>query len=834
MNICIIQKNRKYFLSFVSLLLSIMLSSSSLVWALAEEEELFFVAQNAFDDGFYDVATRYLTQFLNEYPQSEKNIKAKLLLGQSYFFDGKYLKAFDNFQQLLGYSDSRDATLFWLGETYLKGSDYSQAEKHYRQLIEIYPNSSYTPQAYYSLAWTFWEQKKCDLARDTFSQLIQLFPTHKFTEDAFFKIGECEYNLTLYESAIKYFQDYILRFENSTRFDQAYFYIAEAYYYLGDFIKANTYYAKVENLSEDNKLILMAKVGTGWTYLKLRNFNQAQESFIEAERFSEEKSMPLDDIYLGQASLFAEMGENEKALKAYETLISTFPNSARIAEAYLGKGNILYIIENYSDAITTYKELIEKFSLEPNLQQVVEKSYFGLAWTYLKSGRIDLSIKSFEKIINRTKSKVVKVSALTQIGDAYQENGDLKKALEIYDRILKDFSDSLYTDYVQYQQALVFLKMNKIEAATFSLQTLQANFPNSKYLNDSNYYLALAYFKKGDWAAAKEQIELFLKKDHKTNDFLAEANYILASSLLNLEKAEKAVAVFQRVIKSYPQYSAIIKNSELGIAQCLYEMGKIKEAIKRFKILVYKYSKTETAQESLLWLGDHYLGISDFKNALKYYQELVVQLPNSTKINSVRYQLGQIYQEQGDLDQALNQYMLISDPADQQLFAKAKLAIADIFSKDLDPDAAVETYTKIATNCPGFKRDAYLRIGEVYTSHNKFKKAIDFYQKAIEEDEGLSDVTKAELQFLIGETYETLNQPDESIEAYLKIPYLYPEDTLWVVKAYLRAARIFENREEWENAQITYHKIIKHDTDELKFAQERLEWINENIFEANP
>ena len=78
------------------------ISNHSLVLgAQTEESELFLVAQKAFDDGFYDIAIRYIQEFFEKYPQTQKRIQAQLLLGQCYFFKGQYLKAFDMFQELL-------------------------------------------------------------------------------------------------------------------------------------------------------------------------------------------------------------------------------------------------------------------------------------------------------------------------------------------------------------------------------------------------------------------------------------------------------------------------------------------------------------------------------------------------------------------------------------------------------------------------------------------------------------------------------------------------------------------------------------------------------------
>ena len=66
------------------------------------------------------------------------------------------------------------------------------------------------------------------------------------------------------------------------------------------------------------------------------------------------------------------------------------------------------------------------------------------------------------------------------------------------------------------------------------------------------------------------------------------------------------------------------------------------------------------------------------------------------------------------------------------------------------------------------------------------------------------------------------------MDMWLFIPYLYADETAWIIKAYLRIGRIFEDKEEWEQAKKIYKKIIEYKTSELKIAQERIEWINEH------
>lgn len=811
---------------FVSLVVSFSQVTPSAFAGEDAEKELFFVAQSAFDDGFYDVAIRYIEDFLLKYPQSEKRVQAMQLSGQCYFFKSQYLKAFNAFQGLLQYSEFKDATLFWLGETYLKGLDYAQAEKNYKQVIDLYPDSDYVPQAYYSLGWTLFEQKKYKEAGEIFKKLIDKYPGHQLTEDASFKLAECSYNQGDYAGAIVLFKGYLLKFPQSNKLVQVDFNIAESYYYGEKFQEANIYYKKVEESASDPVLIVASLISQGWGHLKLKNYDAGIEAFDKAETLGQEKNVLNDEIFLGKASFYSETGENKKALDAYAKLIELFPKSTRIAESYLGMANVHYSMQQYPEAIRDYEAVIESGSADQknSNQEIVEKANFGLAWTYLKMGQIDKSIASFQSVLDKTKSTTVKVSALTQIGDAFQDTERWDKAVEIYDRILKDYPGSVYADYVQYRQGIALLKLAKIESATLAFQSLRQNFPKSKYLADIDYYLGVAYFKKSDWPTAIKSIETFLKNPNHPPDFIPEANYVLALSYLNMSKPDDAIKIFQKIIKIYPNDLAVVRNSEIGIAKAYHVKGDDKEAVKRFKLIIYKYPDTDSEADAMLWLAQYYFKAADYPQAIDHYQQILKRFKDMEKNGLVHYELGQAYELNKEFDKALSEYRRIPED-DKEMTAKAGLAIAGIFSKELAPDKAAETYQKIIDSNPDFRRDAYMKLAQVYRKAGNYDQEAETYAKALSASKGASGIDDVQLQFLTGDAYEAMSAWDKAVEAYLKVPYLYKDELGWAVKAYLRAARIFENNEDWENAKTTYQKVLTYQTEESKYAQERIDWI---------
>lgn len=823
------RRAKKYNLTIIVFFLMLSVLAGRKVCAENSAQEIFLIAQKAFDDGFYDVAIRYINQLTQDYPQTDKIIQANLILGQCYYFKHQYLKAFDIFQNLLKYPEFKDATLFWLGETYLKGSDYQNAENNYRQLIDIYPDSIYTPQAYYSLGWVYYEQSLFSKAKDTFQTLLKRFPTHQLAEDASFKLGESEYSAHNYKSTIEYFRNFIKGFEQATRHAEAYFYIGESYYYLEDYPNAIDYYAKAEQISKDNKLSLMSNLSLGWANLKLKNFSQAEIYFKKAMEFAQEKAIVSDDVFLGLANLYSETGKYKEALDAYTQLIENFPSSKRIAEAYLGKANTYYLLKNYEKAIETYESITYEIANDLTKQDILEKAYFGLAWANLKAGKIDASIKIFETIKDKTESKTVKISALTQIGDAYQDAEKLDKAIEIYDKILNEYQNSPYMDYVQYRQAIALLKQGKLESAALSFRTLESNFPQSNYLNDIKYYLAIAYFKKEDWANTIDQIQKFIIKTGSDNDLMAEAHYILGLSYFNLHDYAASLKTFEQTVKNYPLQLTIVRNANLYIAKCYFKVDDPKEAIKKFQQIILKYPDNDVAQDALIWLGDYNNNLSQFEEAISYYEQFIKQFPGSNKINLVKFELGRIYQFKNELHKAIELYKGIDSANGRELMAKAQLAIAEVFSKDLDPQSAIQNYRNIIQTSPEFARDAYIEIAEVLKSGSQEAKAIEEYRSALKMEQKFSKITNAELQFYIGDALEQTNETEKAIEEYLKIPYLYAKEDAWITKAYLRIARIFEDKDKWEEAKTTYKKVIDLNVVESKFAQERIDWILSNI-----
>ncbi len=796
----------------------------------ADEKELFFIAQKAFDDGFYDIALRYIEQFLTDFPQSSYVSKANLLKGQCFFFKNQYLKAFDIFQSLMKDDQLQDAVLYWMGETHLKGSDYRQALEYFDQVLKDYPDSEYVPQAYYSQGWTHYEQGNYAEAEKSFNRLLESFPDHMLIEDALFRLSEIKINAGQNQEAVDLLETYLQKFPNSQNSVKAMFYLAENLYYIGDALKAVPYYAKVAESNASANTRFMSRIGMGWCYIKLKKYDLAEEYFQQAEDISKrEKLNSLDEVYFGRATILTNTQNYPQALALYDQLLTEFPKSPRILESQLNRANVYFELNDYAKAIGQFQDLINKFSALGGQDQLLERAYYGLAWTHLKMGDITKAVKAFETIITQTKNNIVKASALTQIGDAYQEVEKYDLALKAYDQVLKLYPDSLYADYSQLQQGVTLLHLNNIEGAKISFQSLQSNFPKSRYLSDTKYYLGIAHFRSNEWALAAENFKKFLKENPYSH-LAMDAQYLSALSYFNSENYTAALEHFALISSNPNAPKSFLQNSKLQSAKSLYLLGQTKEALKAFELIAVEFQGSDAHQEALLWMGDHYFEGLKFDQAIALYQTFLSTFPGSPHIAIVHYDIGQAYQAQKKFENALEHYKQVR-PENTDVYAKTQIAIGEIFSLNLKPEKAIETYQRIAETLPDYRRDALMHIAEIHKQDDHPEKALETYQTALNALQGSSSHDKTEIFFLTGDLFEQMNQPDQASEQYLKAIYLGGTLTPWTIKSYLRTARIFEDQQKWEEAQAIYKKLIDLKVEESKYAQERFDWIQANAIE---
>jgi TolA-binding protein len=824
---------RKLFLILISGIFCLNLLTLSTLNSFAiesNEEDDFYVAAKAFEDGFYDLSLGTFEHFIKRYPNSSHLAQVQFYIGRCLFYKGNYLNALNQLQALL--TDPRatsfkDALLYWIGEVHFKGADFNKAAGYYRQIINDYPASAIAPSAYYSLGKCQFELEKFDEAISTFSQLIDKFPKHKLSPDAAFEVSESLFRDKRYSRSQESFEKFINDFPQSERNPQAIYFLAEIAYYNFDYNQALNLYRKALSQLErkpqqktDEQLKNLVIAGMGWTYLKQGKNEEAYRIFSTAKE--------TDAVLLGIAAIKFMNNDLDSSITAYNRLVTNFPQSSFLIEALLGKAETLYKLADFDEAVKLYKDIILRFSKNSKFEEFENKVYYGLAWAYLKSGQFQEAIKEFEKIAKTSSDEIIKISALCQMADTLQETGQLDRAIETYDRALKDYPTSLYSDYAQFQLGVSLYKLERLEPATLAFQAVIDNFPKTKLKGRAKYYLALIYFQQSNFKAASERLSEFINEHHDTvlrNDAL----YLLASSSYNLGQFKQALIIFERIFKeNFKLDEKLSQAAEYEVANCLYQLGKEKDALERFKVFLRKHPESKICADILYWIGEYYMTKRNFETSRRYFRFLINDYPDHELTEAAEYNIALTYVQSDRIRAALKAFSDCLKFKNIELSLNAAMSMVDIYSASSEFKDALNICEQLLSDKRFNKYKALILIKKADTlraMHN-YNQALAVYNQALDESGEKKDL---QLLFKIAEVEEENAQLDLALKDFLKIIYLPATDPDLSKHAMLRAARICETQNKWDEAKKIYKKLKDTNVEEARYAAERLTWIEKNI-----
>lgn len=796
----------------------------------SKEQETLQVAKNAFTDGFYDLGLTLFGRFLDKYPESQSGLEANFYIGQCYFYQKKYDDAIKVFRSVLDAENMhlpKDKLYYWLAESFFKNNDFQSAYHFYENLVTESPLSGYNAHSFYSLGWCLFKQGKFREAKEKFLAFRNKFPRGALADEADFKVVECLYNLKDYPEL----KEYIINFSAKTTSQQAVvwlplakarknntapdsnekagllkFYLAESYFYLEDYISAIDNYTKVLELAADSNLKNLVYLGLGWSYLKHNDCALASANFEKAlpaqtkkdvnterpstalrtalsERSeSNGRSRSIESALLGKSLCLKMNAQYQEALDTMDVLIGQAKIPSIIFEAYAGRAGLLYELRRYPESVAAYKEARQYADKEIDglttlnvKSRAMERLRYGLGESEFKSGDFNAAKREFLALSEDAQDIKMRISSLVKLAQVYYESGDLLGAIDIYEKILKDYPDCQACDYVQLDLGLTLLNVKRYAQAIDLLKKLEHGAAESGVLEQASFYLGKAYYESADYLEAYQRLSYFVSK-YPSSILRAEALFIEGSSLILLKRFQDAYDIFKTAL-AYSQEPQLAANVELRMSDCLYELGRIDEALERLERLRSKYADARILSLVLWRLSRHYFELNQLDVCRRYLLELVNSYPEASLLDDSYYLLAASYEKDG---------------------------------RKLE---AIESFLKIKTG----KEKMYPRLAALYKSMGKFQEAISYYRMSLKENPD----HKPQVQFQLAECLEESGALGPALEEYASI---YDEPSL-MVKGMLRCGKIYERQEDWQSAIKMYEKIAALKSEESKFANERIEVI---------
>ena len=551
-----------------------------------------------------------------------------------------------------------------------------------------------------------------------------------------------------------------------------------------DFVKKHPYSSKKEKafLNVGNYYFANRKASHS-----LKWYSKVNPALLNVE---ENKEL---NYKMGYALLVSNYFEDAK--KKFATLLGD-PRYGTDARYFYGY--ISYRQENYGEAEDNLSQLADNETYKS------EANYYLLDMAF-KSGKFDKAAQIGEKIFPKAKEK---------------QKSDISKII-----------GESYFNLEKYDKAVPYL--NQYEGK------------KGKWTNTDYYYLGYSYYKLEDYESAIGQ---FNKIINGQNSVAQSAYYHLGECYLKAGKKNEALNAFKNA--SEMNFNPVITaDADFNYAKLSYEEGNPYKSVPDvLKAYLAKYPQSPNSKEISGLLITSYLNQKDYQGAIDYLranqnpdndalanevslyrgiqlfneQKLKKSLPhfliatdavNDTIKNKGHYWLGETNYLLGNYDNAVASFSKIeSSNFEEAKYLNYNMAYAFFKQKDYDNATTYfEEFLKENIDENDLNDDASNRLGDSYYATKRYGKAMQAYDKVIQEGGTGSDYAqyqKAMSDGLIGDSSEKINDLKKLIKDYptsnLKDDALYQLGITYTSKGNANQAKKAYNQLLEEHSQSGY------------------------------
>lgn len=344
-----------------------------------------------------------------------------------------------------------------------------------------------------------------------------------FTTLANLKIARCYYELAEnnsdvrhYQSALKHIEEVVLDAQVVTHQEELTYLWAETLYKTGDLNQAESKFSQLMERFPNSQWVPKALYTTGEINHQQQNYDTAQETFqklmiafphsefkaeaeqriVELQHLVDNDPVPpepptpsperIDERMYNSASNLKQQGNIHAAYQLYTDLITQYPESEYVTDAYVAKAEIHLEAEDYVNARLNYEEAIHN----TDEQEQRTKLYKKYQLTYLAPVYADQAKQHSSR------------DELFVKGRLFRKEERWLEAAEIYEQLANSnlsAEDTIYSLYwigrCYYKAALTNSNLFNKSVSTF--KRLIENYSSGEYTIETYYYLTLVYV---DWA----------------------------------------------------------------------------------------------------------------------------------------------------------------------------------------------------------------------------------------------------------------------------------------------------------------------------------------------
>ena len=506
--------------------------------ATIKEDATYNYAKLSYENGNpYNSVPAVILDFLEKYPNSNKQAEMNAFLIDSYFTSKNYAEALKLLEK--GRIKDNEAVYakvsLYHGLNLFNANDYKEAIKNLNNTLKYTTDSAINKQAH------FWKAESAYQLND-FNTALTHFKQAKAAQVAIgedaaldYNLGYTHFKLKDYAAAITAFMDYethLVAKKDKARLNDAYLRIADANFVSKKYWPGMDYYNKAINMDSPNGDYALFQKAISYGFVQ-KTDNKIQDLSKLVTTF---KNSPYrDDALFELGNTYISNGNIAEGINAYDQLIREFPSSVYTSQAMMRKGLQFYNDSKLDAALAVFKEVVKKYPGSPQASQAIGSA----RQIYIDQGK--------------TNDYATWVRGI--------------EGIDITDAELDD------TAYESAEQPFI---RGEMTAAAREIKKYLAQFPNGKHSLQANFYLAQALFADDEKTESIPHFEFVANKER--SEFTEQA--LARLSEIHLAASDFAIAIpvltKLEILADYPQN---IIYAQSNLMKAYYEIDNYAQAV---------------------------------------------------------------------------------------------------------------------------------------------------------------------------------------------------------------------------------------------------------------
>jgi soluble lytic murein transglycosylase len=426
-----------------------------------------------------------------------------------------------------------------LGECFKKAEDWDRAIGIYKNLVKSDP--LLTDYSLFFLAETYHLKRENHESIATFKEIIENFPQSLIISEANYQIAQNYRELNDLTSALIYYENILKdsqdnQLKANVLLDLSDIYWKEKKY----FDSLNCLYEildksyKLKRNSEPEELLIRyfywikensKEINVPYPIMmkcadilfKYRKYDLAENLYEEIiSTFPDAKD--IAEVYYNRARAFYYKKDYKEAISQCNEIISRFPTSDIITKVHYFLANSIFASGERYSAIEKYNKIITQYPES----SYARESYLRLAECYFQLNEPEKGIFQWKQVIEKYPDSDQAMNALWNLGRYYTKNNNNSEALEAYRLLSERFSKSSLGDDALYWRGKTLQKMGLEEEARIIYEKLLKEYPLSYYTeriikqrDDLNFVGLISASEKEDFTNLEEFLLKYAKIEGK-------------------------------------------------------------------------------------------------------------------------------------------------------------------------------------------------------------------------------------------------------------------------------------------------------------------------------